>query len=145
MNTETVKQVRSFNRFYTNVIGLLDAHVLDSRYSLPEVRIMFELYHKPGLTASDIIDLVDMDKGYLSRILKKFVRNKLIDKTTHKADGRIALLQLSAKGKKEFEVLNKASSQQIEGLLKNLSRKECKELTQKMLDIQKLLRKSLKK
>jgi len=78
MKSQFIKEIRAFNRFYTNIIGLLDKHILNSNYSLPEVRIMFELYHNAGLTASDITSLIDIDKGYLSRILKDFQKNKLI-------------------------------------------------------------------
>jgi DNA-binding MarR family transcriptional regulator len=144
MSSQLVKDVRAFNRFYTNIIGLLDKHILNSNYSLPEVRIMFELYNNSGLTASDVITLIDIDKGYLSRILKKFERNKLISKAGSASDKRAVFLQLSPKGKKEFEVLNDASDKQVEALFKNLSDKECEELTQKMSGIQKLLNKSLK-
>ena len=144
MSSQLVNEVRAFNRFYTNIIGLLDKHVLNSNYSLPEVRIMFELYNNSGLTASDIINLIDIDKGYLSRILKKFEKNKLIDRASSATDKRAVFLQLSARGRKEFEVLNSASDKQVEALLKDLSDKECQELTQKMLGIQKLLNKSLK-
>jgi len=145
MRSLLVKDVRAFNRFYTNIIGLLDNHILNSNYSLPEARIMFELYYNSRLTASDIIALVDMDKGYLSRILKKFEKNKLIDKVSSATDKRSAFLQLSAKGKKEFEALNKASDKQVEMLFKNLSDKECDELVKKMSEIQKLFNKGLKK
>ncbi|HLK27956.1 MAG TPA: MarR family winged helix-turn-helix transcriptional regulator [Puia sp.] len=143
MNSRHIKELRAFNRFYTNIIGLLDKHILSSSYSLPEVRILFELYHNENLTASDIITLIDIDKSYLSRILKKFEKNKLISKAMSSADNRAAVLQLSAKGKKEFEKLNKASDKQIESLFKNLSDKECDDLVQKILTVKKLLIKSL--
>ncbi len=145
MKSTFVKEVRAFNRFYTNIIGLLDKHILHSRYSLPEVRIMFELYHHEGLTASDIIALIDIDKGYMSRVLKKFEKNKLIVRVISTTDKRVVFLRLSAKGEKEFEVLNKASDQQVENLFKNLSDKECGALAQKMAEIQKLLTKGLEK
>jgi len=144
MKSAAIKQVRAFNRFYTNVIGLLDKHILSSNYSLPEVRIMFELYHRGELQASDIIALIDIDKGYMSRILKKLERMKLINKTSSATDKRATVLQLSAQGRKEFEILNKASDKQIEMLLKNLSDNECHDLTQKMMEIQRLLTKSLR-
>ncbi len=144
MSSQLVNEVRSFNRFYTNIIGLLDKHVLNSNYSLPEVRIMFELYHNLGLTASYIINLIDIDKGYLSRILKKFEKSKLIDRASSAMDKRAVFLQLSARGRKEFEVLNSASDKQVEALLKDLSDKECQELTQKMSGIKRLLNKTLK-
>ena len=143
MKSPVVKEVRAFNRFYTNFIGLLDKYILHSHYSLPEVRIMFELYHHSGLTASAIIALIDMDKGYMSRIVKKFEKNKLIYKVSSANDKRAILLQLTAKGEKEFEALNRASDKQIETLLKKLSDKECDALVQNMSEIQKLLTKGL--
>jgi DNA-binding MarR family transcriptional regulator len=142
MKFQLIKEVRAFNRFYTNIIGLLDRHILNSTYSLPEVRIMFELYHNVGFAASDIITLIDIDKGYLSRILKKFEKNKLISKVDSTKDRRAVILQLTAKGRREFEILNQASDKQVENLFKNLSEKECEELVQKMLAIQNLLNKS---
>lgn len=143
MNIQHIKELRAFNRFYTNIIGLLDMHILNSDYSLPEVRVMYELYHNTALTASDIITQFDIDKSYLSRILKKFEKNNLIRKVDSKTDKRAVVLHLSAKGKKEFENLNNASDKQIENLLKNLTDKECDELVKKILEIKKLLNKSL--
>jgi DNA-binding MarR family transcriptional regulator len=143
MKSQAIKEVRSFNRFYTNVIGLLDRHVYNSSYSLPEVRVMFELYHSRALGASEIITLIDIDKGYLSRILKKFEKNRLVTKIDSPTDKRAAILQLTAKGRKEFEGLNQASEKQIAGILKNLTQKECDDLISKMSGIKKLLSKSL--
>jgi DNA-binding MarR family transcriptional regulator len=142
MRPQAIKKVRTFNRFYTNIIGLLDKHILDSKYSLPEVRVLFELYHHSGLSASEITALLAIDKGYLSRILKRFEKNKLIDKTIASADKRSALLELTAKGKKEFEVLNIASDRQIEKAFENLTEEECNQLVQKMAEIQQLITKS---
>lgn len=143
MHNNHVRELRAFNRFYTNIIGLLDRHILNSNYSLPEVRVMFELYHNTSLTASGVIELIDIDKGYLSRILKKFEKNKLINKVSSTADKRTIFLRLTAKGKKEFETLNKASDKQVQALLKNLSQKECDELIKKISAIQKILMKGL--
>ena len=141
MKPQHVQELRAFNRFYTNIIGLLDRHILNSNYSLPEVRIMYELYHRSTLTASDIIALIDIDKGYLSRILKKFEKSKLINKISSPSDKRTSVVQLSPKGKKEFETLNKASDKQIETFLKNLPEKDCDELIKKINEAQKLLKK----
>ena len=143
MHNNHVRELRAFNRFYTNIIGLLDRHILNSNYSLPEVRIMFELYYNTSLTASGVIELIGIDKGYLSRILKKFEKNKLINKVSSIADKRTVFLRLTAKGKKEFETLNKTSDKQVQALLKNLSQKECDELIKKISAIQKILMKGL--
>lgn len=74
---EAVAQVREFNRFYTNVIGLLRGKYLDTPYSLTEARILFELAQcdQAGGDATEVADLrraVDIDAGYLSRILARF-------------------------------------------------------------------------
>ena len=139
MNSQHIRELRAFNRFYTNIIGLLDGHFLNSKYSLPEVRVMFELNQNPDLTASDIIAMIDIDKGYLSRILRKLEKERLLVKMTSAADSRALALRLSAKGKKEFDVLNRASDKQIEHFLKALSDRECDELLQMMSRIKKLL------
>lgn len=139
MKPQHIQEIRTFNRFYTNVIGLLDRHILHSNYSLPEVRILFELYHNAPLTATDIIALIDIDKSYLSRIIKSFEKNKLIRKYIAPSDKRSSTLQLTAKGKKEFEILNIASNKQVENTFEVLTENNCEELIQKMKEIQQIL------
>lgn len=143
MNTAYIESVRSFNRFYTNIIGVLDTHILDSGYSLIEARILFELNDKEDLLASDIISLINIDKGYLSRILKKFEAKRLIETAPSKDDKRAVTLSLSSKGKKEYEILNAASNKQTESLFKNLSDSESLALVEKIAEIQILLKKGI--
>jgi DNA-binding MarR family transcriptional regulator len=139
MKAHHVKEIRSFNRFYTNIIGLLDKHVLNSAYSLPEVRIMFELYHHPDLTASDIIDMIDIDKGYLSRVLRSFEKAGLVGKLPSPTDGRSVTLYLTTKGRKEFETLNTAADKQVMESFRNLSDKHCNDLIRKMNEIREIM------
>src|SRR5215216_5088372 len=101
MNSAAIESVREFNRFYTKVIGLLDNHLLDSPYSLPEARVLYELYHQQPCTASAIMTTVEMDKGYLSRVLALFSRRGLLTKKKNKEDGRATFLTLTAKGNSE--------------------------------------------
>ena len=121
MHSGHIEQVRAFNRFYTGIIGLLDNYILQSAYSLPEARVLYELYHNEQMTASDIITLLDMDKGYLSRLLVQLRKRKLVSPKRSTADGRSVLLTLTAAGKKEFEKLNAASQQQVAQLLELLT------------------------
>ena len=69
MKADHIANIRSFNRFYTRVLGLLDKYILNSQYTLSEVRILYELATHENLTASDLIETLHIDKGYLSRII----------------------------------------------------------------------------
>jgi len=141
MRTQFIKEIRAFNRFYTPIIGLVSDYILNSDYSLPEARILFELYHHPGLTASDLIGMLSMDKGYLSRILRRFGEKKLVSRVVSAADRRVVTLALTLKGKKEFGLLNQASDEQVAAAFKNLSERDCQELVEKMIEIRRIITK----
>ena len=65
-----IDEVRSFNRFYTRRIGLLEEHLSNSPFSLVEARVLYELARgEPGATAADLCRALDMDKAHLSRVL----------------------------------------------------------------------------
>lgn len=135
-------EIRAFNRLYTDIIGLLDKYILNSKYSLPEVRILYELCNSEGLTASDIIASLNIDKGYLSRILKQFEKKKMISKKRSSDDGRTVHLYPTNKGKKEFELLNEASNKQIRNILESLTEEKCDRLVVLMQEIKKILSKT---
>ncbi len=144
MKTSHIQPIRSFNRFYTGILGLLDRYILTNHYNLPEARVLYELYHRDDLTARDLISLLQIDKGYLSRILRHFGKIKLIRKKRSPADGRAAYLELTATGRKEFELLDKASNEQLKNLLSGLSDKECESLVHHMTEIRTILLKAQK-
>ncbi|MBA4056693.1 MAG: MarR family transcriptional regulator [Marivirga sp.] len=144
MKERHIQPIRSFNRFYTRILGLLDQYILSNHYNLPEARVLYELYHKEDLTASDLITLLKIDKGYLSRILLRFEKAKLIQKKRSPADGRSVHISLSTSGRKEFELLNEASNEQLRSLLAGLTEKECESLVQNMSEIKTILLKAQK-
>jgi DNA-binding MarR family transcriptional regulator len=139
MKMNAVNKVRAFNRFYTMVLGLLDKHLLNSDFTLPEVRVMYEIYHRKKITSKEIAELLGMDKGYLSRILLSFDNKKLIDRKANKVDGRVQEISLSAKGEKAFLAINLASENQVVELLSHLSGQEIDKLVGHMDEIQKIL------
>lgn len=139
MNKDLVAEIRSFNRFYTQIIGLLDRHILSSEFSLPEVRVMYEINYSPGITASEIIENLGLDKGYLSRILKKLEKHKLIKKTVSSEDMRAINLFLSKPGQIEYKRLDAASSDQIRNILDGYSQNEVELMVTKMNEIKGIL------
>lgn len=142
MDKKKVDEIRSFNRFYTNIIGLLDQYLLHSGYTLPEARVLYEISHREGIQAAEVIAILDMDKGYLSRILLRFEKQKLIAKRRSADDGRSMHIFLTPKGKSEFETLNKASHEQITQMLSGLTGEHCDKLLYHMAEIKKILLKT---
>jgi DNA-binding MarR family transcriptional regulator/N-acetylglutamate synthase-like GNAT family acetyltransferase len=113
--------VRSFNRFYTRQIGLPRNGLLDSRFSLTEARVLYELAQRPGTRPADLAGELGLDPGYLSRMLKSFERQGLVKRTTSTEDRRVHSLQLTAKGRAEFQRLNQKSQSETGKMLDGLS------------------------
>lgn len=69
---DIITEIRGFNRFYTSILGLLDQHILDSGYSLTEARVLFEISKTECCTANQLCSILDIDRSYMSRIIRKF-------------------------------------------------------------------------
>lgn len=134
-----VEQVRRFNRFYTRHIGLLNEGLLDSEYSLTEVRILYELAHRGPVTAAALGQELGLDPGYLSRILKNFDGRNLLHKSRSEGDRRQVFLSLTDAGRAAFEPLNQASADQIGAMLSNLSSIEQERLVLAMSIVERLI------
>jgi DNA-binding MarR family transcriptional regulator/GNAT superfamily N-acetyltransferase len=113
----TVQAIRAFNRFYTKKAGLLDRGLLDSPYSLTEVRVLYELAHGQGLTATSLTESLGIDPGYLSRVLRRFERNQLIIRKRSQDDARTSLLRLTATGRAVFSELDVRQAAQVERMI----------------------------
>jgi len=136
---EMISSMRKFNRFYTGVIGLLDQHILDSNFSLSEVRVLYEIWHTEQCTAGKLIESLQLDGGYLSRMLKTFEQNNIVSRKQSPADGRTWFLQLTAKGKRLMQTLDQRSSEQIRQVLDPLPVHQQEEVTSSMRTIEQLL------
>src|SRR5579871_5706675 len=90
--------VRSFNRFYTRQIGVLRKNFLDSPYTLGEARVLYEIGRQRLPTASDVGRELDLDAGYLSRVLRGFEKGGLIARTAAAEDARRSHLALTQRG-----------------------------------------------
>ena len=115
-----VAAVREFNRFYTNVIGLLRGKYLDTSYSLTEARLLFELAQRDTSEVTDLRRTVDIDPGYLSRILARFESDGLIARQRSAADGRRQVIRLTGSGREVVSGLDSRSAEQTRGMLAGL-------------------------
>jgi len=108
-----VAAVREFNRFYTSRIGVLDEGYLSSRFSLTEVRVLYELAHRGSATASELGRDLGIDAGYLSRILRSFARRGVVARAAAKDDARKSILRLTARGRATVAPLEAKARKQI--------------------------------
>lgn len=134
-----VEMVRRFNRFYTRQIGVLHEHLLQSPFSLTEVRVLYELANRDHSSASDLVRVLKIDPGYLSHMLRNFKKRGLLAQEPSSADGRKIHLSLTPKGHKTFVPLDRSSRQEIIGLLKPLSEPDQHRLLGAMHTIESLL------
>lgn len=121
---QQISAVREFNRFYTARLGLLRKRHLDGDFSLTEARLLYEIGASPGLTASSLRSMLNLNAGYISRSLALLSKRKLLRQTTSKQDGREKLLSLSPTGNRAIARLNEQSALQIQGLLANVDATE---------------------
>src|SRR5918994_6134657 len=137
--TDPTTAVRRFNRFYTRQIGLLDEGLLESPFSLTEVRLLYEIAHHAGITATELREILALDAGYLSRILRGLRRQGLVSARTSAADRRRRTLTLTDRGLHTFEGLNARSSEEVGTMLARLSGPQRRELVRAMRGIEGLL------
>ena len=113
-----VAQVRAFNRFYTNVIGLLHGMYLDSPYTLTEGRVLFEIARRPAVEVSWLRRELDIDAGYLSRVLGQFEADSLVTRHRSEADARRREIRVTDAGRAAMAELDRRAAQQIGVLLR---------------------------
>lgn len=118
---QRVQAVRHFNRFYTQQIGVLHEGLLQSSFTLAEVRVLYELAHRERPAAAELARDLGLDAGYLSRMLSDFEKRGLLERIPSKADGRQSLLRLTKSGQQAFAPLNARAQEEVGAWLKRLS------------------------
>ncbi len=128
--------VRRFNRFYTRQIGVLREGFLNSPFSLAEGRVLYELAQREDAGSSELARALDLDAGYLSRILRSFEQQQLIRRKVSPADRRRSLLALTAKGRKEFRLLDARAAEDVRAMLSRIPESGQQQLIQAMSTIE---------
>lgn len=134
-----IEAVRAFNRFYTRRIGVLHEGLLQSKFSLTETRVLWEFAHCESTTASALARELDLDAGYLSRLLRSLRERGLIRSERSKEDARHVELRLSAAGKRAFAPLDARSRDEVGALLAGLNEDQQQRLLQSIRTIHQLL------
>lgn len=134
-----VQAFRSFNRFYTKQIGVLQQSWLGSPYSLAESRVLYELAHREQPTATDVGKELGLDSGYLSRMLRSLWQRGLVRRTRSQADGRSSHLSLTPKGRTTITRLDQQTQEDVAARLHKLSAPDQRRLVAAMHTIEEIL------
>ncbi|MBS0449654.1 MAG: MarR family transcriptional regulator [Proteobacteria bacterium] len=136
---DRIARVRDFNRFYTRRIGVLGERLLDTKFSLAESRLLWELAHRDATTGSELSRELQLDAGYLSRLLGSFKERGLVKATRSKDDARHLHVSLTAAGRRAYAPLDERTHAQITALLARLTEAEQQRLLRAMTQVRRLL------
>lgn len=96
---ESIDLIRMFDRRYVPVMRLLDRSYLGTGSSTLEIAVLIEIGEREAVSARDISRLLSVDKGYLSRTIRRFEEQGLVARTASGADARVQLLSLTDSGR----------------------------------------------
>jgi len=136
---DRVAAVRAFHRFYTNVIGLLRQGLLRTPYSLTEARVIFELAQRDATELVELRRELDIDAGYVTRILARFEADGLVEKERSASDRRRHVVSLTARGRSVFAMLDRRSAEEVGAMLSRLGEAEQRRLVAAMGTIRGIL------
>ncbi len=136
---DQTEAVRSFSRFYTRKLGIIEPKLLDSPFTLQEARIIYEIAHRPACTATDLTRDLGLDPGFLSRTLQALQRRQIVTRTPSKKDGRANELSLSARGRTASAELERRSRDEVGRLLAGLDAAQRAAIVQAMIAIEQTL------
>lgn len=121
MTDPQIAAVRAFNRFHTKVIGTLGESLLDSGYTLAEARVLFELAQRDSMPVAVLRKELDLDAGYLSRIVNKLAAAGFVTRDRSPSDARQQILALTPEGRKTQAELDGRTDEQVAALLADVS------------------------
>ncbi len=136
---DTVHALRAFNRFYTRQLGLLDESLLSSGFTLSEARVLYELGQGGAVTASELSRRLQLDAGYLSRLLTRLRERRLLRREADASDGRARRLSLSKAGQAASDRLDRAAREQLQAQTAHLGAEARRELLGSLQSAQRLL------
>ncbi|MBF7023669.1 MarR family winged helix-turn-helix transcriptional regulator [Staphylococcus kloosii] len=132
---EIINNIREFNRYYTNKLDVFSTNKFDSNYTFTEARVIIEIGIRHDCIANEIVQTLNIDKGYLSRVLSRFNKKGLIEKVTSPTDSRSKIIKLTTEGNELFDYLNEASNKQVNQMIDGLDEAEIFTINKNMMEI----------
>ncbi|MGP4081544.1 bifunctional helix-turn-helix transcriptional regulator/GNAT family N-acetyltransferase [Pseudalkalibacillus sp. R45] len=135
-STQYVEKIRKFNRYYANVLGKIDQEIYNQPFPLTEARVITEINHRNGCTATEVRENLGIDRGYMSRIVQRFEDEKIIEKKQSTVDKRQYSLYLTDYGKKIYDELVDHANRGVSKMIQHLSEAELAKLVASMHTIE---------
>ena len=136
---DAIASVRGFSRFYTRRIGVLDEALLGSAFNLAEGRIVYEIAHRDRTTASDLVADLDLDRGYLSRLIKGLEKRGFLKRRSSQTDARQSILELTPKGRRGLDAIDRRSNSEVKKLIQPLAADNRQRLVSALSTVERLL------
>jgi DNA-binding MarR family transcriptional regulator/GNAT superfamily N-acetyltransferase len=134
-----IAAIRGFSRFYTRKLGIIEPKLLASPWTLQEARIIYEIAQHDSCTATDLVQTLGLDAGFLSRTLQALQRCQIVARKPSRADRRANELALTAKGRAAFAELERRSHDEVGALLAGLDDRERSTVVNAMAAIEQVL------
>lgn len=119
-SADQIADIQGFNKVYQNLMKQIDLAILDAGYTLTEKEVLFEISRTERCTANILIQRLHIDRSYMSRMIAKFEKLKLIQKTQSQTDSRIWYIRLTESGRREINRLNDIQNRQLEAIFNQL-------------------------
>lgn len=142
LHDDWIKKIRQFNRYYTVWLDVMNKSYLETGFSWPESRVLFEIYTNQGINATELCEHLSMDKSYVSRILAKLEKKRFITRKLVSGSKGIKKLYLTNTGSEEAKKIDWNGNKQIYEKLKNMDKEDCARLCEAMVLIEHILRKN---
>jgi DNA-binding MarR family transcriptional regulator/N-acetylglutamate synthase-like GNAT family acetyltransferase len=136
---DRVAAVRAFNRFYTKELGLLGRGFMGTPYTLTEARVIWEVAQRSTAEVGELRRELDLDPGYLSRILTRFEKTGLVIRERSESDRRRQLVRLTGSGRAVFRTFDRRSSEELGEVLAEHTAAEQRRLVEAMGDVRAIL------
>lgn len=139
MEQDQITTIRQFNREYVQLLGVLDRRVFDTELPFPEARILLMIFEQQSIRPIDVAAALSVDKGYVSRLIRRLEAKQFVKKVPSAQDGRSKLLQLPSAGVALAQQIDADSNAQIARLFDPLTVEDKKAALQAIKTLQQLL------
>lgn len=142
MDETQIRQVRSFNRLVTQRVGALEESYLQRGRPLSEARLLFEAgraEEPAGIDVRALRQRLELDSGYLSRLLRSLEGQGLVEVRRRADDARVRTVTLTKAGRAERDTYEALSDQLADAILAPLDAPRRERLVAAMAEVERLL------